>query len=41
MSTLADSSLVAFQVEVLAYDENRQELLFNLEHLLQILPKAR
>ncbi len=25
---------------VTAYDENRQELLFNLEHLLHVLPKV-
>ena len=28
------------QVLVTAFDENRQELVFNLEHLLQVLPKV-
>ena len=30
----------SLQVLVTAYDENRQELLFNLERLLQVLPKV-
>ena len=34
-------SVAVDKVLVTAYDENRQELLFNLELLLQTLPKVR